>query len=327
MNQKIRTIIKFESHDRNDNGDGMKSNKNCPKHLKQKRKIKKIIFGMGAAAFALALLVLTTSAFLCSFQYLDAKRAQKPQSGVPIASSSAPARQSSASQNDFASSSLPSGLESSSTQSEAGSSSQTGPDSSSAAEPSPQLNDWRLVLVNYDHKMPDAFENKIVTAFGMQMDSRMVQPYTEMRNAAQKDSIPLWISSAYRSPEKQQTLFEQEIKNYSKAGAGEAEAAAEAERSVARPGYSEHNTGLALDLNGVREDFEITPAFHWLKLYAADYGFILRYPKDKQAITKIKYEPWHYRYVGVEHAKKMAELHMCLEEYVDYLRKNPDSGN
>lgn len=278
-----------------------KKNPNLHYKMKQKRKVQNLLFGMGATAILFALFAVTTVVFIWALQHADAQKVvQKPQSGVPVAASSA-ARQSGASSGSSA--------------------------ASSQAGDSAQLSDWKLVLVNYANKMPDHFDSKVVAVFGMQMDSRVVQPYTEMLAAAKKDGISLWISSAYRSPEKQQELFEQEIKNYSKGGVSEVEAIAKAEQSVARPGYSEHNTGLALDLNGVKENFGGTPASNWLEEHAPDYGFILRFPRDKQEITKIKYEAWHYRYVGVENAKKMKEMNLCLEEYVDYLKKNPDSGN
>ena len=89
---------------------------------------------------------------------------------------------------------------------------------------------------------------------------------------------------------------------------------------INKPGTSEHNLGLAVDFNYVNLDFENTKAFTWLKENAEDYGFILRYRKDKEDITKVEYEPWHWRYVGKEHAKKINELDMCLEEYIDYLK-------
>ena len=190
-----------------------------------------------------------------------------------------------------------------------------------------QLHDWRLVLVNYSHKMPDNFQHVIVNELGVEMDSRIIEPYKKMRDAAAKDNITLWISSGYRSPEKQQALFEQEINSYYQNGVTYADAITKAESSVAKAGYSEHNTGLALDLNGVREDFGGTPASNWLQAHSAEYGFVLRYPADKQSITKIKYEPWHYRYVGVQHAKEMNRLHMCLEEYVDYFGKKEKAGD
>ena len=85
--------------------------------------------------------------------------------------------------------------------------------------------------------------------------------------------------------------------------------------------------GLAVDINSVEVSFEDTKAFRWLQENAADYGFILRYPKDKQSITKIIYEPWHYRYVGVKHATAMNELDMCMEEYIEYLKSGASQNN
>ena len=86
-------------------------------------------------------------------------------------------------------------------------------------------------------------------------------------------------------------------------------------------GTSEHEVGLAVDFNSVEESFENTAEFQWLKTNAADYGFVLRYAKEKQDITGVIYEPWHYRYVGEKHAKKINELGYCLEEYIEYLNK------
>ena len=85
---------------------------------------------------------------------------------------------------------------------------------------------------------------------------------------------------------------------------------------IAVPGTSEHSLGLAVDLNSLEESFEQTAQFKWLIEHCAEYGFILRYPKDKEDITGISYEPWHYRYVGEDHAAKIMEQGLCLEEYV-----------
>jgi len=159
------------------------------------------------------------------------------------------------------------------------------------------------------------------------MDSRIVEPFRQMRDAALKDDIHLWLSSGYRNDEKQQKLYSEEIEAYYKAGISYEDAVSEAAKSVAPPGTSEHITGLAIDVNGVLEDFGGTKEFRWLSEHAQDYGFILRYPKDKQDITHIKYEAWHFRYVGVEHAKKMKELNLCLEEYIDYLNKNQTASH
>ncbi|MVB09417.1 D-alanyl-D-alanine carboxypeptidase [Caprobacter fermentans] len=181
--------------------------------------------------------------------------------------------------------------------------------------------DKNLILVNYSHKLPDNYDPDLITVYEVQINRRAAAAYEKMNAAAAADGISLWISSAYRSSERQSELFQEEIEGYSKSYSSPDEAEAYAEKSVARPGYSEHSTGLALDLNGVRDDFDTTPAFQWLDEHAQDYGFILRYRKDKQEITKIKYEPWHYRYVGVENARMMKEKDLCLEEYLDFLQK------
>ena len=177
------------------------------------------------------------------------------------------------------------------------------------------------LLVNYDNRLPDGYRPNLVTAYGFQMTAETAEAYMKMHDAAAADGVSLWISSAYRSVERQEELFEREIDSYAETHSSPQEAEAYAEQSVARPGYSEHATGLALDLNGVRDDFDTTPSFRWLDAHAQDYGFILRYPKDKQEITKIKYEPWHYRYVGEKAARAMKEKGLCLEEYVDSLQK------
>ena len=126
--------------------------------------------------------------------------------------------------------------------------------------------------------------------------------------------------SSYRTYSYQNTLYNNRVQRFINQGYNEADAKATAATIVAVPGSSEHHMGLAVDINEVEEKFENTNAFKWLQENAADYGFIMRYPKDKQNITKIIYEPWHYRYVGVEHAKNMNQLDMCLEEYIEYIK-------
>lgn len=183
-----------------------------------------------------------------------------------------------------------------------------------------QLDDPLLVLVNADHKMPDGTDDGVVEQYDITLDKRALDAYGQMYQAASKDGITLWISSGYRSPTLQAQLYQQEIDDNLAKGMTENEAVEEADRAVQKPGYSEHNTGLAMDFNTVNNSFKNTNTYTWLMEHAEDYGFVLRYPEDKENITGIMYEPWHFRYVGVEHAKKMNELHMCLEEYVEYVR-------
>ncbi|MCI1982971.1 MAG: M15 family metallopeptidase [Oscillospiraceae bacterium] len=187
------------------------------------------------------------------------------------------------------------------------------------------INERDLVLVGPSNKLPGWYKPKLISAFGIRMDSDVVEPYTKMHAAAAKDGISLWISSAYRSDELQEKLFRQEVRQFSKSSADSSAAETCAEKAVARPGYSEHATGLALDLNGVKSDFDQTAAFRWMDRHAAKYGFILRYPKSKQAITKIEYEPWHYRYVGQKNAEAIKESDLCLEEYLTVRQKGSSS--
>ena len=104
-------------------------------------------------------------------------------------------------------------------------------------------------------------------------------------------------------------------------GKNEQDAELLASKWVNKSETSEHNLGLAVDFNNVKRDFENTKEFAWLVENAEDYGFILRYKKEKRDITKVNYEPWHWRYVGVEHAKEINKLDMCLEEYIEYIKE------
>ncbi len=190
---------------------------------------------------------------------------------------------------------------------------------------------WYLMLANPDNPVSKEYisgvdkakidlnytDNKSSSRY---LDSRVVDAFVAMCKAAKKDGIKMKTISAYRTYEYQEGLFKKRVKRFmDENGLSEEKATAKAATMVARPGTSEHNLGLAVDINSVETNFENSKAFKWLQENAEDFGFVLRYPKDKKAITKIIYEPWHYRYVGVEHAKEMNRLGMCLEEYIDYL--------
>ena len=118
-----------------------------------------------------------------------------------------------------------------------------------------------------------------------------------------------------------QVILQRAVEENLGRGMGETLAEETALRTIAKPGHSEHHTGLAVDLNDVSDDFEETQAYRWLQAHAAEYGFIQRYRTDKSHITGIDNESWHYRYVGREHALAMERLDLCLEEYVAYLRE------
>ncbi len=181
--------------------------------------------------------------------------------------------------------------------------------------------DWRMILVNRDFILPDGYmpelENAVEGGYSEQkLDYRVAPYYNAMYQAALDDGVELVPISGYRSVERQTRNFENKIQKYIDDGYGEIEATQMAATIILPPGTSEHNAGLAMDICSLYESFENTEEFEWLSENAADYGFILRYPKDKQDITKIIYEPWHWRYVGVEAAKEMKASGECLEEYL-----------
>ncbi len=200
---------------------------------------------------------------------------------------------------------------------------------SPTAEPTPepyytQLEDWRLVLVNSDVALPEDYAVTPRLYASVEVGSLIYEPLSALLAAAEDADVSLWVASGYRSVEEQEIILARAIQNRMyENGMTVEEAAENALRTIQPPGHSEHHTGLAVDFNDVSRDFEKTVAYEWLEENAADYGFVQRYPKDKAGFTGIDYEAWHYRYVGVEHAKKMKELGMCLEEYCMYLKGTP----
>ena len=197
--------------------------------------------------------------------------------------------------------------------------------SETAPTPEPafqQLGDWRLVLVNSEVPLPDDFQMTPTLFDTITVNSKMYPELTALINAAYNDEINLWIASGYRSVEEQENVLNRAVQRRMADGMTYEKAYEDARLTIQEPGYSEHHTGLAVDFNDVADDFRETKAYTWLQEHAEEYGFIERYPKDKESVTGIDYEPWHYRYVGKEHAQRMNELHMCLEEYVAFLEGN-----
>lgn len=181
--------------------------------------------------------------------------------------------------------------------------------------------DPSLVVVNKDNSIPKSYSTQLINYEEKQINKIIKNDLSDMIKNASKDGINLYVSSGYRSFERQTTLFNNQVakckKQYDKSINPETMAAT----VVAKPGTSEHHTGLAIDFNGVRDDFYKTPEYSWLIKNGPDYGFILRYDKNKQNITNVIYEPWHFRYVGKEHAKKISQSGLCLEEYIDSIIK------
>ena len=182
--------------------------------------------------------------------------------------------------------------------------------------------DWRIVLVNHENPIPEDFEVELANInSSKQFDSRAVEELLQMlKDMKNQGASNIWVQSAYRSKEYQANLFNQKVKQFMSYGRTKEDAEIQAAKFVNKAETSEHSIGLAVDFNNIKKDFANTKEFKWLVENAENYGFILRYPENKKELTGVSYEPWHWRYVGVEHAKKINELEMCLEEYVEYLK-------
>lgn len=183
--------------------------------------------------------------------------------------------------------------------------------------------EWQLILVNADHAIDQSFKPELSEVQnGYLMDKRAVGDAQRMIQDAGEQGVELLVCSGYRSYESQQRHFDSSVQSLKNSGYTEAAAIASTQQLIARPGTSEHQTGLALDIvtpsyQGLDDGYAETDAAKWLLKHAAEYGFILRYPKDKEAITKISFEPWHYRYVGKQAATEIMEQGICLEEYFE----------
>lgn len=191
-----------------------------------------------------------------------------------------------------------------------------------AEEFAKEKEEYYLLLANAENPLPQDWSIQTEEVQnGYEMDKRAAPAMREMIQAAKEDGVELMLCSAYRSIEKQQQLFDRSQQAYMAQGMSEEEAYAKTATETAIPGTSEHQTGLAADIvtptyQMLDAGFADTPAGQWLSEHATEYGFVLRYPQDKQGVTGIIYESWHYRFVGKTHAKLMKESGLCLEEYL-----------
>ncbi|MBQ1243779.1 MAG: D-alanyl-D-alanine carboxypeptidase family protein [Clostridia bacterium] len=176
-----------------------------------------------------------------------------------------------------------------------------------------------LVVVNAKRAADETYKPVLTEIFdtGYYMEEGVTPYYEEMYTAAKKDGITLTPYSAYRSYERQKNNYINLTKQYkSQYKLSEEDAARKAATVILPPGTSEHNLGLAMDICNTRDDFANTKEFKWLTENAHKYGFILRYTAEKQDITGIVPEPWHWRFVGVEYAEAIKDSGLCLEEYL-----------
>ena len=184
---------------------------------------------------------------------------------------------------------------------------------------------WNMILCNPTHPLPDGYiENvklKSIFQTKYKVDERIWYNVKAMFLAAKMDGINLTMVSAFRDIALQTRNFNNKKNSYINSGMSEEAAYAKTATIIAVPGTSEHHTGLALDIlcssyGSLTSGFDQTKAYKWLREHCTEYGFIMRYAKDKTDITKIIYEPWHYRFVGIENAKKITASGLCYEEYL-----------
>lgn len=176
--------------------------------------------------------------------------------------------------------------------------------------------DWRLVLVNGDYALPkDCAPTLLTLSNGQRVDERIYPDLQRMFDDARAAGLSPFVREGYRSRAEQEQIMENRVNDLLRQGWPEKAARKEARRTVARPGYSEHQLGLAVDINSQTDGSEWA-LYAWLSENAWRYGFILRYPQGGEDVTGIDYEPWHYRYVGPDAARAIYEQGCTLEEYL-----------
>ncbi len=182
-------------------------------------------------------------------------------------------------------------------------------------------NGWNLILINKDNYIPEDYEVTLLKlSNGKKVDERIYPDLQRMFDDARATGLELFVAQGYRTADEQQRLLDNKQEAYENEGKSPAEAKELAEQWVAVPGTSEHQLGIAVDINADTEKCSAEDVYEWLSVNAHKYGFINRYPADKTDITGIIYEPWHYRYVGNKAAQEMYEKGLCLEEYIETLQ-------
>jgi D-alanyl-D-alanine carboxypeptidase len=190
------------------------------------------------------------------------------------------------------------------------------------AEPETEA-DPLLVLVNKEVALGEDYDADLRSICNgrLKASGALYEDLCAMLSDAGNAGYEYWIASAYRSRERQQELVDEDVEALMQKGYSYEDALAETYRETMPAGHSEHETGLALDiLCSGNTDMDVSqadePGNKWLLEHCSEYGFILRYPAAKEAVTGIAYEPWHFRYVGKEAAQYIMERGMVLEEYV-----------
>lgn len=179
---------------------------------------------------------------------------------------------------------------------------------------------WNLILVNRDYYIPKDYEVELTElSNGEKVDSRIYPDLQEMFDDARAEGFQLFVADGYRTEETQQRILDEKIEAYKYEGYSDSEAEKKAKEWVAIPGTSEHQLGIAVDINADTTRSSSDEVYNWLAQNSYKYGFIKRYPSDKTEITGVINEPWHYRYVGRRAAQEIYFQGICLEEYIQGL--------
>ncbi|OTN76698.1 hypothetical protein A5886_001776 [Enterococcus sp. 8G7_MSG3316] len=200
--------------------------------------------------------------------------------------------------------------------------------------PDVSLEDWSMVLVGPKNKIDQEIAQSGLAKLsnGYLVDKRIVSAYEDLAEAADQAGYPLVMVSAYRSVAYQKQIFAENVATLMSRGDSQEEATKTTKLTFTEPGYSEHHTGLAIDVvdkawyqdhttDVLDHQFGDTDGGKWIQVHAREYGFIVRYPKGKYAITQIDYEPWHLRYVGVEAATYIEDNQLTFEEFIDQAKE------
>ena len=181
---------------------------------------------------------------------------------------------------------------------------------------------WCLILTNAEYPVPEdyAVTLKDVPGTDQKVDERIYEPLMNMLEAMKEEGLSPVVCSGYRTLDKQEKLFNRKVSAYVKKGRSKEESYTLARQTLSIPGSGEHCLGLAVDFytrsyHQLERAFEETPEGKWLREHAQDYGFTLRYDEGKEEITGIGYEPWHFRYVGIDVARYLKEHNLSLEEF------------
>ncbi len=178
---------------------------------------------------------------------------------------------------------------------------------------------WMLTLINKNYPLDKSYSmatGTVVEGSSITADIRVAEAYRQMYNAAMSENIVLTPYSGYCSYQRQKVIYDNKVQAFLLQGLTEDEAKKSAEKRVEPAGCSENGAGLAVDVISASAGFSSTNEYKWLVANAHNFGFVLRYPEDKTEITGMIYQPWHWRYVGIDVATEMKEQNLCLEEYL-----------